>query len=95
MDVMTALRAVNLIIWSAVLAMMAPAVWALWKGNARSGDPARLVVAGFALIMIGFTGRWLALPDSKEAFAALYVFSAIWAGFTMMAARSYGRGRTS
>ena len=89
---MTALRILNLIAWLWVFAHMAPALWSILRGQARLGDPVRLVCAAFAFLVIGFNARWLLIPESQAVQAALYAISAVVAGFTSWTARSYGRG---
>jgi len=89
---LTALRVLNLIAWSAVLIMMAPAVWSIVRGQARAGDPYRLVFFAYALMAIGFSARWLVAASSNQAYVVLYLLSATVAVLTIKAAWSYGRG---
>lgn len=89
---MTALRIVNLAAWLMVLAYMAPAVVGILRGKPRGGDPARLIYAAFALLVVGFNLRFLALPESVAFHWGLLILSIVVAGFTLRAARAYGRG---
>lgn len=89
---MTALRIINIVCWIVVLIYMAPAVASIFRGSSRTGDPARLACFGFALTSILFSARWLVAPADTEIWAALYVMSTVVAIYTLIAARSYGRG---
>lgn len=89
---MTALRILNAIAWTLVFAYMAPALWSILRARARGGDPARLVCAAFAVLVVGFNLRWLLIPESVAVQAALYALSMVVAWFTIATARSYGRG---
>jgi len=89
---MTALRIINVISWLVVLIYMAPAVVGILRSKPRDGDPPRLIYASFALLVISFNLRLLALPESQAVQAALLALSTVVAGFTLRAARAYGRG---
>lgn len=93
MDIVTVTRWLCLLAWVAVLIYTSPAVWSLAFGKQRYNDPARLVAWGFSLLVIAFCARWFLAPESDGLFAALYMFGAVWAIFTMLAAKSYGRDR--
>jgi len=86
------LRLINLAGWLLVLAYMAPAVLGVLRGKPRDGDPPRLIYAAFALLVIGFNLRMLAVPESQIVQAALLGLSAVVSVFTLRAARAYGRG---
>jgi hypothetical protein len=89
---MLLLRLINLAGWLLVLAYMAPAVLGILRGKPRDGDPARLIYAAFALLVVGFNLRFLALPESVVFHWGLLILSIVVAGFTLRAARAYGRG---
>jgi hypothetical protein len=55
-------------------------------------DPPRLIYAAFALLVVGFNLKFFALPESVLFHWALLILSIVVAGFTLRAARAYGRG---
>lgn len=93
MDIVTVSRSLCLVAWVAVLIYTTPAVWTIAFGKPLYGDPARLVCWGFSLLTILFCARWFLAPENEGVFAALYVFGAVLAVLTILAAKSYGRER--
>ena len=89
---MTAMRIASLIAWSILFAAMVPSLFSILRGCARTGDPVRLVFAAFAVVVIGFNLKWLLLPESVIAQAALHLLSGAVAILAIFTARSYGRG---
>jgi len=85
-------RVLYIAAWLGVLAYTTSGVYALAFGRPRSGDPARLVVAGFSILQIMFASRAQWFPNNDILWAGLYVLGAIWAGYTVLAAKAYGRG---
>lgn len=86
------LRLINLAGWLLVLAYMAPAVLGILRSKPRDGDPPRLIYAAFALLVVGYNLKFFALPESVLFHWGLLVLSIVVAGFTLRAARAYGRG---
>ncbi|MFS0771027.1 hypothetical protein [Sphingomonas sp. 1P08PE] len=91
-DLLTCLRLLNVASWGAALIYVLPGASAAVFGPARRGDPMRLGCATTAIVMLGFVLRWLVMPDSEAAWAALYALGAADAVFIIALARSYGRG---
>lgn len=89
---MITLRILNLIAWCGVLAYMMPAVASIMRGKTRMRDPNHLIYAAFAVLVIGFNLRWLAVPDSDLMQAGLLCIGIAIAVMTILAARAYGRG---
>jgi hypothetical protein len=89
------LYAVAFIAWLAVSLYTAPAVVSLYRRQGRYGDPARLNVFLIAVLFMGFLGRRLAAGEHQAdaAMIALLTASTVVAGFTVLIARTYGRGR--
>jgi hypothetical protein len=90
---LTALRILNIAIWTGLLAYMLPAARSAVTGrDTRRGDPMRLGVASVCLVIILGNIRWLIAPDSQPLFLALYVLTAIVGVYKIILARTYGRG---
>lgn len=89
---MLILRLITIVVWLAVAAYMAPAVWSLVRGQSRSGDPARLVCFAYAALAILGTLRFLIAPNHDDLFGAVYGLSISTALLTLATAKSYGRG---
>jgi hypothetical protein len=90
---MTALRILNVLAWGALALYMLPGAWSAAKGTmTRHGDPMRLSVLATALIMVGFTLRWLLAPGSDALWRMLYLLSIADAAYIAYLARAYGRG---
>lgn len=90
---LTALRVLNLFIWSGLLIYMAPgALHAITGRDVRRGDPMRLGVGAVCIVMILGNLRWLVAPDSEAMFAAMYVLSAVVGLYIARLAGAYGRG---
>jgi hypothetical protein len=90
---MTPFWIVNAALWTALFFYMLPGAWAAASGrHTRHGDPMRLATASTAVMMAGFSYRWLLLPTSELAWQALYVLSAALAIYIFRLARAYGRG---
>lgn len=92
---MTWLYVLALMMWAAVLAYMAPAVWSIYRALTRHGDPARLVCLLFALLQIGFLFRRVVAHETgwDSSLAVLLTASIGVALLTLFTARTYGRGR--
>jgi hypothetical protein len=90
---MTFLWLLTLVSWTAVIVYMAPAAWAASFGrNPRRGDPMRLACFSTAVMMAGFSLRWLLAPTNVLLWQILYVLSSVDAVYILMLARAYGRG---
>jgi hypothetical protein len=90
---LTALRVLNLIIWSALFVAMAPgAVHAISGKDWRRGDPWQLSVAAVCIVMVLGNLRWLFAADNDTLFALVYVLSSIVGLYKLLLARTYGRG---
>lgn len=91
----TALRILNLVVWGAMLAYMAPGAVAAVTRRARYGDPMRLACAATAFVFIGFNAYWLAArqayrPDTTMN--VLLLLSAALGAYILNLGRTYGRG---
>lgn len=90
---MTALRILNLIVWGFMLVYMARGAWsAMFGDEMRRGDPMRLACFATAIVMCGFTLRWLVAPADQISFAVLYALAIADAVFIIALGRAYGRG---
>lgn len=89
---MPALWLLNTFAWGIVLVYMLPGAWNAAFGGPRLHDPWRLVCFSTALMMAGFSVRWLLAPDNMLLWQALYVLSAADAAYVVVVARAYGRG---
>lgn len=90
---LTALRVINIVVWSGLLLYMIPgAHHAVTGKDVRRGDPMRLGVGAVCLVMLLGNLRWLLVPDSDLLFAAIYVLSAIVGLYVARLAHAYGRG---
>lgn len=90
---MTLLRILNVVVWGVMAAYMLPGAWSTVAGYAvRRGDPMRLACFATAIVMVGFSLRWLLAPDNILVWQALYGLSAAVGVYIMFLARAYGRG---
>jgi hypothetical protein len=90
---LTALRILNLVIWSALFVVMLPgARQAIGGKDWRRGDPWQLSVAAVCIVMVLGNLRWLLAADNDTLFALIYVLSSIVGLYKLLLARTYGRG---
>lgn len=90
---MTELRILTIVAWLAIFVIMLSGAWSAAFGRqVRRGDPLRFAIATTALIMAGFSARWLFWPDNEQVWQALYVLSIVNAIHYAILARVYGRG---
>lgn len=90
---MTALRVINLLIWSGLFFYMLPGAWAALRGReVHRGDPMRLSVAMVSLVIIFGNLRFLFAADNEDLFAAIYVLCAAIGLYKFRLAHLYGRG---
>jgi hypothetical protein len=78
---LTALRIINVAVWSVLLGK-----------DVRRGDPMRLGVAGVCLVIILGNLRWLLAPDNDGLFIAIYLLSALVGTYIIRLGMAYGRG---
>lgn len=90
---MAGIRICVIAVWLVVWIYMSPAIWALIRGEPRSGDPARAACFGYATVSILLTTRSLLLPENEELWAFCYALSICVALYTLHAAKAYGRGK--
>ena len=83
---------INVVVWLLLLIYVTPSAWAATRIHARHGDPMRLAVFATALMMMGFSLRWLLAPDSILLWQLLYILAAADAVFIGILCRVYGRG---
>lgn len=90
---LTALRLINVAIWTALLVYMLPgAHHAVTGKDVRQWDPWRLSVAFVSLCIVLSSLRWLLAPNNHALFVAVYVLTAIVGAYKIILARTYGRG---
>ena len=90
---MTLLWWLNTIVWAIVAAIMAPAAIRAATPTCRGDDPWRLMAFGCALMMGGFSLRWIVAADNIVLWKLLYVLSAGLAVYIIVIARILGRVR--
>lgn len=90
---MTALRILNVIVWGAMSVFMLSGAWAAVTGRGvRRGDPMRLACFVTGLLLMGFSLRWLIVPDDIWIWEALYTLSITDALYIIALGYVYGRG---
>lgn len=90
---LTALRILNIVIWSGLFVFMFVGARSAVTGKGvRLGDPWRLSVASVSVLMILGNLRWLLAPKSEDLLAAISVLGIIVGSFKLYLARLYGRG---
>lgn len=90
---MTPFWIINAALWTALFFYVLPGAWAAATNRGvRRNDPVRLSMALSAVMMAGFSYRWLLFPDSQIAWQALYLLSAAIAIYKAIIANAYGRG---
>jgi hypothetical protein len=90
---MTPFWIVNSILYGALFFSALPGAWAAVTGReTRLGDPVRLFILSVAVMMAGFSLRWLVAPANEPAWQALYLLSAVNAVYGFIILCSYGRG---
>jgi hypothetical protein len=90
---LTVLRVVNLLIWSALFFyVLRGAISTVTGKDTRRGDPMRLGVAAVCIVIVLGNLRWLVAPDDQTLFIAVYVLTAIVGIYKIILARTYGRG---
>jgi hypothetical protein len=90
---LTALRLLNVLIWTGLLLYMLPSArHAVTGRDVRRADPWRLSVAVVSIVIILGNLRWLMAPDNALLFGAVYVLTAMVGIYKIILARTYGRG---
>jgi hypothetical protein len=90
---LTALRLLNVLIWTGLLLYMLPgARQAVIGTGVRRSDPWQLSVAFISVAIVLGNLRFLLAPDNDAMFAAVYVLTAIVGVYKIVLARTYGRG---
>lgn len=90
---LTALRLLNVLIWTGLLVYMLPgARHAVTGKEVRRADPWQLSVAVVSFVIILGNLRFLLAPENETMFAAVYVLTAIVGIYKIILARTYGRG---
>lgn len=90
---LTALRVLNLVVWTVLLFYMLPSSrHAVFGKDMRRGDPMRLSVAAVCVVMILGNLRWLMAPGSQTLLAGITALSLAVGCFKIALARAYGRG---
>lgn len=90
---LTALRILNIFIWSGLLVyVFAGAAAAVTGKDVRRADPWRLSVAAVSVFIVLGNLRWLFAPDNEALFRAVYILGAVIGLFKIYLARTYGRG---
>jgi len=90
--VVTVLR-LEIAAYLALMAWMLVAVWKASRGDHRTGDPARLVIASFCALLVYRDLRILYVDDNSEAKVVMCVLGIALAIYTALVAKGYGRGR--
>jgi hypothetical protein len=68
------------------------AVYRSSRGDRRFGDPARLVIMLFSLLLIYRDARIMYMDGSTDAKLVMPILGIAVCAFTALAARAYGRG---
>lgn len=90
---MTPFWILNALVWTALFFYVLPGAWAATtRRGLHRKDPIHLSVASTAILMGGFSYRWLLAPESELLWQSLYVLSSALALYMAMIVRSYGRG---
>lgn len=90
------LQATSGAVWAVGLCVNSPALWRVWRGQARRTDPYFAIVWFVALSQIGFIARWFIWPDQipemggveLQFWAACYTCNAVAPAALMLARRS-------
>lgn len=79
-------------VYAALGFWMLSSVWKASRGDHRTGDPARLVIASFCLLIIYRDWRIVFVDANTEAKIVMCVLGIALAGYTAIVAKGYGRG---
>lgn len=83
---------IEMVVFAALGAWMLSSVWKASRGDHRMGDPARLVVASFCVLIIYRDWRILYVDNNPEAKVVMCVLGIALAAYTATVAKGYGRG---
>jgi hypothetical protein len=90
---MTPFWIINAALWTLLLIYVFPGAWAAGTGKRRRReDSTYLAVSGTAVMMAGFSYRWLLAPNDPVSWKMLYILSAGLCVFKFLLLRAYGRG---